>query len=215
MKTLYLDVEFNTDEHYDWSLVPAGTKCSYEKFEWHGCEETYTTGKLKDDISWIVDEYKKVIERFIDNVTGAEADIVQDVLNDVLNKNWNESFDVRNYDGHGNIHVKFYIDNHFEKQPFTLYVTPEQKGVLNAMLYKVDDFRNKKDEEIKDGVTDIIVFLCKRYLNDEYEYDKQDLLDALDELTDGSFDGAAYDTIKEFIEHYFDEYTFKKGDDDM
>ena len=83
------------------------------------------------------------------------------------------------------------------------------------MLYKVDDFKNKKDEEIKDGVTDIIVFLCKRYLNDEYEYDKQDLLDALDELTDGSFDGAAYDTIKEFIEHYFDEYTFKKGDDDM
>ena len=55
----------------------------------------------------------------------------------------------------------------------------------------------------------------KRVDYDEYEYDKQDLLDALDELTDGSFDGAAYDTIKEFIEHYFDEYTFKKGDDDM
>lgn len=86
MKTLYLDVEFNTDEHYDWSLVPTGTKCSYEKFEWHGCEETYTNGKLKDDISWIIDKYKKVIEQFIDNVTGTEANIVQDVLNNVLNK---------------------------------------------------------------------------------------------------------------------------------
>lgn len=71
------------------------------------------------------------------------------------------------------------------------------------MLYKVDDFGNKKDEEIKDSVADIIVSLCEKYLNDEYEYDKQDLLDALDELTDGSFDGDAYDTIKEFIEYYF------------
>lgn len=140
-----------------------------KKFEWHGCEETYTTGKLKDDISWIVDKYKKVIERFIDNVTGAEANIVQDVLNNVLNKNWNESFDVRNYNGHGNIHIKFYIDNHLEKQPFTLYVTPEQKSVLDIMLYQVDDFENKKDEEIKDGVTDIIVSLCKKYFDDEYE----------------------------------------------
>lgn len=169
MKTLYLDVEFNTDEHYDWSLVPAGTKCSYEKFEWHGCEETYTNGKLKDDISWIIDKYKKVIEQFIDNVTGTEANIVQDVLNNVLNKNWNKSFDVKNYNGHGNIHIKFYIDNHLEKQPFTLYVTPEQKSVLDIMFYQVDDFENKKDEEIKDGVTDIIVSLCKKYLNDEYE----------------------------------------------
>lgn len=169
MKSLYLDVEFNTDEHYDWSLVPAGTKCSYEKFEWHGYRETYTNGKLKDDTLWIIDEYKKVIEQFIDNVTGAEADIVQDVLNDVLNKNWNESFDFRNYDGHGNIHIKFYIDNHLEKESFTLYVTPEQKSVLDIMLYQVDNFENKKDEEIKDGVTDIIVSLCKKYLNDEYE----------------------------------------------
>lgn len=169
MKSLYLDVEFNTDEHYDWSLVPAGTKCSYEKFEWHGYRETYTNCKLKDDTSCIIDEYKKVIEQFIDNVKGAEANIVQHVLNDVLNKNWNESFDVRNYDGHGNIHVKFYIDNHLEKESFTLYVTPEQKSILSAMLYKVDDFKNKKDEEIKDGVTDIIVSLCKKYLNDEYE----------------------------------------------
>ncbi len=37
------------------------------------------------------------------------------------------------------------------------------------MLYQVDDFENKKDEEIKDGVTDIIISLCKKYLNDEYE----------------------------------------------
>lgn len=169
MKMLYLDVEFNTDEHYDWSLVPTGTKCSYEKFEWHGCEETYTTGKLKDDTSWIIDKYKKVIELFMDNVIGVEANIVQYVLNNVLNKNWNKSFDVRNYDGHGNIHIKFYIDNHLEKQPFTLYVTPEQKSVLDIMLYQVDDFENKKDEEIKDGVTNIIVSLCKKYLNDEYE----------------------------------------------
>lgn len=169
MKTLYLDVEFNTDEHYDWSLVPAGTECSYEKFEWHGCEETYDTGKLKDDTSWIIDKYKKVVEQFIDNVTGTEANIVQDVLNDVLNKNWNESFDVKNYDGHGYIHVKFYIDNHLEEQSLTLYVTPEQKSVLDIMLYQVDNFENKKDEEIKDGVTDIIVSLCKKYLNDEYE----------------------------------------------
>lgn len=169
MKTLYLDIEFNTDEHYDWSLVPAGTKCSYEKYEWHGCEETYTDGKLKDDTSWIIDWYKKVIELFMDNVTGVEANIVQDVLNNVLNKNWNESFDVRNYDGHGNIHIKFYIDNHLEKQSFTLYVTPEQKSILDIMLYQVDDFENKKDEEIKNGVTDIIISLCKKYLNDEYE----------------------------------------------
>lgn len=170
MKTLYLDIEFNTDEHYDWSLVPAGTKCSYEKFEWHGCEETYTNGKLKDDISWVVNKYKKVIEQFMDNVIGAEANIVQGVLNDVLNHlYWGESFDFRNYDGHGNIHIKFYIDNHLEKQSFTLYVTPEQKSVLDIMLYQVDDFENKKDEEIKDGVTDIIVSLCKKYLNDEYE----------------------------------------------
>ena len=169
MKTLYLDVEFNTDEHYDWSLVPAGTKCSYEKFEWHGCEETYATGKLKDDTSWIINKYKKVIEQFIDNVTGTAANIVQDILNDVLNKNWNESFDFRNYDGHGNIHIKFYIDNHLEKESFTLYVTPEQKSVLDIMLYQVGNFENKKDEEIKDGVTDIIVSLCKKYLNDEYE----------------------------------------------
>lgn len=169
MKTLYLDIEFNTDEHYDWNLVPTGTKCSYEKFEWHGCEETYTNGKLKDDTSWIIDRYKNVIEQFMDNVTGVEANIVQDVLNDVLNKNWDESFDVRNYDGHGDIHVKFYIDNHLEKQSFTLYVTPEQKSVLNTMLYKVDNFENKKDEEINEGVTDIIISLCKKYLNDEYE----------------------------------------------
>ena len=73
MKSLYLDVEFNTDEHYDWSLVPAGTKCSYEKFEWHGCEETYTNGKLKDDISWIIDKYKKVIKQLIDNVIARQS----------------------------------------------------------------------------------------------------------------------------------------------
>ena len=37
------------------------------------------------------------------------------------------------------------------------------------MLYKVDDFKNKKDEEIKDDVTDIIISLCKKYINNEYE----------------------------------------------
>lgn len=174
MKTLYLDVEFNTDEHYDWSLVPAGTKCSYEKFEWHGCEETYTNGKLKDDISWIIDKYKKVIEQFIDNVTGIEANIVQDVLNDVLNSDWNKSFEIRNYSGHGDIHIKFYIDNHLEKQSVTFYVTPEQKRILDLMMYKVEDYQNKNKEEINEGVIDIIVSLCQKYFDDEYEKELED-----------------------------------------
>ena len=175
MKTLYLDIEFNTDEHYDWSLVPAGTKCSYEKFEWHGCEDTYTNGKLKDDITWIVTKYKKVLEQFMDNVTGAEADIVQKVLNDVLNKDWNESFDIRSYDGHGDIHVKFYIDNHLEKQSVTFYVTPEQKRIFDVMAYKVEDYNNKNKQEINDGVAEILVSLCEKYLDEEYEKELEDL----------------------------------------
>lgn len=47
------------------------------------------------------------------------------------------------------------------------------------------------------------------YLTEEQKdgsYKEQDLLDAIDELTDGSYDGAAYDVIEGFIKDYFNGY---------
>lgn len=211
MKTLYLDVEFNTDEHYDWSLVPAGTKCSYEKFEWHGCEETYTNGKLKDDTSWIIDKYKNVIEQFMDNVTGVEANIVQDVLNDVLNKNWDESFDVRNYDGHGDIHVKFYIEDKDSSVPYTFNLTQEQIDDITYIMHTVYNYEDIGESKLKNMAVDKMITAWYNYTSDKYNqrkdnsYKEQDLLDALDDATSYN-DGAAYDTIEGFIKDYFNGY---------
>lgn len=209
MKTLYLDVEFKSDNLFHWEIAPVGTRNLLNG----NYSYSYKQATFNDtDFNACIERYKRIIKQFCSNVDeNGYEEIVRDKLATALNKDWNKDFCVSDESGDWNISVKFSIEDDENRVPYTFYVTEEQMDDIDSIMYTVNDYKNMTDNQLKDATLNKLIIAWYNHTNDKCNhrkdgsYEEQDLLDALDELYDNR-DGAAYDTIEGFIKDYFRGY---------
>ena len=210
MKTLSLEFSFKSDYCGVWIIAPLGTKidgCGNYSFEQKiNCHD-------QRSINNTIDNFKTILQGFYDNVTsGSYFDFIREDLKKAINSDWSDDFCVRDNHSGSEFLVKFIFDATPERTPYTFYVTEEQMDEIDSLMYTIHGRENMTDRQLQDAVLNKMITALYEQESDKYNqrkdgsYDRQDLLDALDELTDGSYDGAAYDVIEGFIKDYFNGY---------
>ena len=210
MKTLSLEFSFKSDYCSVWIIAPLGTKVD-------GCGNYSFEQKIscydQRSINNTINDFKTVLQGFYDNVTsGSYFDFIREDLKKSIDSDWSDNFCVRDNHSGSEFLVKFIFDATPERTPYTFYVTEEQMDDIDSLMYTIHGHENMTDRQLQDAVLNKMITTLYKQESDKYNqrkdgsYDRQDLLDALDELTDGSFDGAAYDVIEGFIKDYFDGY---------
>ena len=210
MKTLSLDFSFKSDYCGVWIIAPLGTKvdgCGNYSFE----QKINCYGQRS--INNTINNFKTILQGFYDNVTsGSYFDFIREDLKKAINSDWSDDFCVRDNHSGSEFLVKFIFDATPERTPYTFYVTEEQMDEIDSLMYTIHGYENMTDRQLQDAVLNKMITTLYKQESDKYNqrkdgsYDRQDLLDALDELTDGSYDGAAYDVIEGFIKDYFNGY---------
>lgn len=209
MKTLYLDVKFESDNLFHWDVAPVGTKNLLNGNYSYSYKQATFNG---DDFKNCVERYKKTIKQFCNNVDeNGYEEYVRDNLTTALNKDWNKGFCVESRYGDWSISVKFSIEDDEDRTPYTFYLTDEQMDDIDSIMYTVNNYESMTDNQLKDATLNKMITAWYNQTNDkcnqrkDSSYKEQDLLDALDELYSNR-DGAAYDTIEGFIKDYFNGY---------
>lgn len=210
MKTLGLEFSFKSDYCGVWIIAPLGTKVD-------GCGNYSFEQKIncydQRSINNTINNFKTILQGFYDNVTsGSYFDFIREDLKKAIDSDWSDNFCVRDNHSGSEFLVKFIFDATPERTPYTFYVTEEQMDDIDSLMYTIHGHENMTDRQLQDAVLNKMITALYKQESDKYNqrkdgfYDRQDLLDALDELTDGSYDGAAYDVIEGFIKDYFDGY---------
>lgn len=210
MKTLSLEFSFKSDYCGVWIIAPLGTKVD-------GCGNYSFEQKIncydQRSINNTINNFKTILQGFYDNVTsGSYFDFIREDLKKAIDSDWSDNFCVRDNHSGSEFLVKFIFDATPERTPYTFYVTEEQMDDIDSLMYIIHGHENMTDRQLQDAVLNKMITALYKQESDKYNqrkdgsYDRQDLLDALDELTDGSYDGAAYDVIEGFIKDYFDGY---------
>lgn len=210
MKTLGLEFSFKSDYCGVWIIAPLGTKVD-------GCGNYSFEQKIncydQRSINNTINNFKTILQGFYDNVTsGSYFDFIREDLKKAIDSDWSDNFCVRDNHSGSEFLVKFIFDATPERTPYTFYVTEEQMDDIDSLMYIIHGHENMTDRQLQDAVLNKMITALYKQESDKYNqrkdgsYDRQDLLDALDELTDGSYDGAAYDVIEGFIKDYFDGY---------
>lgn len=210
MKTLSLEFSFKSDYCGVWIIAPLGTKVD-------GCGNYSFEQKIncydQRSINNTINNFKTILQGFYDNVTsGSYFDFIREDLKKAIDSDWSDNFCVRDNHSSSEFLVKFIFDATPERTPYTFYVTEEQMDDIDSLMYTIHGHENMTDRQLQDAVLNKMITALYKQESDKYNqrkdgsYDRQDLLDALNELTDGSYDGAAYDVIEGFIKDYFDGY---------
>lgn len=210
MKTLSLEFSFKSDYCGVWIIAPLGTKVD-------GCGNYSFEQKIncydQRSINNTINNFKTILQGFYDNVTsGSYFDFIREDLKKAIDSDWSDNFCVRDNHSGSEFLVKFIFDATPERIPYTFYVTEEQMDDIDSLMYTIHGHENMTDRQLQDAVLNKMITALYKQESDKYNqrkdgsYDRQDLLDALNELTDGSYDGAAYDVIEGFIKDYFDGY---------
>ena len=210
MKTLSLEFSFKSDYYGVWIIAPLGTKVD-------GCGNYSFEQKIncydQRSINNTINNFKTILQGFYDNVTsGSYFDFIREDLKKAINSDWSDDFCVRNNHNGSEFLVKFIFDATPEPIPDTFFVTEEQINDIDSHKYTIPDCENKSEKQLKEALIErLINAYCNEIDNkcnqrEDGSYDRQDLLDALDELADGSYDETAYDVIEGFIKDYFNGY---------
>lgn len=210
MKTLSLEFSFKSDYCGVWIIAPLGTKVD-------GCGNYSFEQKIncydQRSINNTINNFKNILQGFYDNVTsGSYFDFIREDLKKAIDSDWSDNFCVRDNHSGSEFLVKFIFDATPERIPYTFYVTEEQMDDIDSLMYTIHGHENMTDRQLQDAVLNKMITALYKQESDKYNqrkdgsYDRQDLLDALNELTDRSYDGAAYDVIEGFIKDYFDGY---------
>lgn len=210
METLSLEFSFKSDYCGVWVIAPLGTKVD-------GCGNYSFEQKIdcydQRSINNTINNFKTILQGFYDNVTsGSYFDFIREDLKKAINSDWSDDFCVRDNHSGSEFLVKFIFDDTPERTPYTFFLTEEQMDDIDSLIYTIHGHENMTDRQLQDAVLNKMITTLYKQESDKYNqrkngsYDRQDLLDALDELADGSYNGAAYDVIEGFIKDYFDEY---------
>lgn len=210
MKTLSLEFSFKSDYYGVWIIAPLGTKVD-------GCGNYSFEQKIncydQRSINNTINNFKTILQGFYDNVTsGSYFDFIREDLKKAINSDWSDDFCVRDNHNGSEFLVKFIFDATPERTPYTFFLTEEQMNDIGSFEYTIPNCNNKSDKQLKEALIERLINAYYNQINDkcnqrkDNSYDRQDLLDALEELTDGSYDGAAYDVIEGFIKDYFNGY---------
>lgn len=210
MKTLSLEFSFKSDYCGVWVIAPLGTKAE-------GCGNYSFEQKIncydQRSINNTINNFKAILQGFYDNVTsGSYFDFIREDLKKAINSDWSDDFCVRDNHSGSEFLVKFIFDATPERTPYTFFLTEEQMDDIDSLMYTIHGHENMTDRQLQDAVLNKMITTLYKQESDKYNqrkdgsYDRQDLLDALDELTDGSYNGAAYDVIGGFIKDYFNGY---------
>lgn len=209
MKTLSLEFSFKSDYCGVWIIAPLGTKVD-------GCGNYSFEQKIdcydQRSINNTINNFKAILQGFYDNVTsGSYFDFIREDLKKAINSDWSDNFCVRDNHSGSEFLVKFIFDATPERTPYTFYVTEEQMDDIDSLMYTIHGHENMTDRQLQDAVLNKMITTLYKQESDKYNqrkdgsYDRQDLTDALDELYSHQ-DGAAYDTLQQFVDDYFNGY---------
>ena len=210
MKTLSLEFSFKSDYYGVWIIAPLGTKVD-------GCGNYSFEQKIncydQRSINNTINNFKTILQGFYDNVTnGSYFDFIREDLKKAINSDWSDDFCVRDNHSGSEFLVKFIFDATPERIPYTFFLTEEQINDIDSLKYTIPDCENKSEKQLKEALIErLINAYCNEIDNkcnqrEDGSYDRKDLLDALDELADGSYDETAYNVIEGFIKDYFNGY---------
>lgn len=210
MKTLSLEFLFKSDYCGVWIIAPLGTKVDgYGNYSFEQKIDCYDQRSINNTIN----NFKTILQGFYDNVTsGSYFDFIREDLKKAIDFDWSDSFWVTDNHSGSKFSVKFVFDDTPERTPYTFYLTEEQINDIDSLEYTIPNCNNKSDKQLKEALIErLINAYCNEIDNkcnqrEDGSYDRQDLLDALDELADGSYDETAYDVIEGFIKDYFNGY---------
>lgn len=209
MKTLTLNVEFKSDNLFHWDIAPVGTRNLLNgNYSYSYKQATFND----EDFNACVERYKKIIKQFCNNVDeNGYEEYVRDKLSTALNKDWNKDFYVEDIRSDWSISVKFNIEDDENRTPYTFYITEEQMDDIDSIMYTVHGYESMTDNQLKDATLNKMITAWYNQESNKHNqrkdgsYDKQELLDALDNATSYN-DGAAYDYLEEFINDYFNGF---------
>lgn len=209
MKTLSLEFSFKSDYCGVWIIAPLGTKVD-------GCGSYSFEQKIdcydQRSINNTINNFKTILQGFYDNVTsGGYFDFIREDLKKAINSDWSDDFCVKNNRSGSEFLVKFIFDATQERTPYTFFLTEEQMDDIYSLEYTIPNCNNKSDKQLKEALIERLINAYYNQINNkcnqrkDNSYDKQDLTDALDNLYSYR-DGAAYDTLQQFVDDYFNGY---------
>lgn len=209
MKTLSLEFSFKSDYCGVWIIAPLGTKVDgYGNYSFEQKIDCYDQRSINNTIN----NFKAILQGFYDNVTsGSYFDFIREDLKKAINSDWSDDFCVRNNRNDSEFLVKFIFDATPELTPYTFFLTEEQMDDIYSLEYTIPDYNHKSEKQLKEALIERLINAYYNQINNKFNqrkdnsYDKQDLTDALDELYSHQ-DGAAYDTLQQFVDDYFNGY---------
>lgn len=209
MKTLSLEFSFKSDYCGVWIIAPLGTKVDgYGNYSFEQKIDCYDQRSINNTIN----NFKAILQGFYDNVTsGSYFDFIREDLKKAINSDWSDDFCVRNNRNDSEFLVKFIFDATPELTPYTFFLTEEQMDDIYSLEYTIPDYNHKSEKQLKEALIERLINAYYNQINNKFNqrkdnsYDKQDLTDALGELYSHQ-DGAAYDTLQQFVDDYFNGY---------
>ena len=209
MKTLYLDIEFKSDNLFHWEIAPIGTnnyRCGC--YSYHDERDAWDNSCL--DV--IIARYKNIIKQFYNNIErNGYENCVYINLKKALNQKLDKDFCIKEDAVDYNIFVKFYIEDKDSSIPYTFNLTEEQIDDITSVMHTIHNYEDVGESKLKNIAMGKLITAWYNQENDKCNqrkdgsYEEQDLLDALDNATSYN-DGAAYDFLEGFIKDYFNGY---------
>lgn len=209
MKTLSLEFSFKSGYCGVWIIAPLGTKVDERgNYSFEQKINCYDQRSINNTIN----DFKTILQGFYDNVTsGSYFDFIREDLKKAINSDWSDDFCVRDNHSDSEFLVKFIFDTTPERTPYTFFLTEEQMDDIDSLEYTIPDCKNKSEKQLKEALIERLINAYYNQIDNKFNqrkdnsYDRQDLTDALDSLYSYR-DGAAYDTLQQFVDDYFNGY---------
>ena len=166
MKTLSLDVVFNSDCKLYFEAAPIGT--TEENSGWYEYHKEYRVRNDDESLN-AISAFRKTLRAFDKNIIDkGYNDFFHNFINKTINSDWTHSFEVKDYKGDDiEVYVKFEILDDETKKPYIFYLTEEQAEDIDWIAQGIEDSEYMSDAQIRTKVMDALISTYYKWQADE------------------------------------------------
>lgn len=164
MKTLSLDVVFNSDCKLYFEAAPIGTmEGNPVEYEYHKKRKIYD-----DCLDNAVSEFRKILKVFDKNIIDKGYNsFFHSFINKVINSDWSHSFEFKDHKGDDiEVSVKFEILDD-AVTPYAFFLTEEQVENIYWIAQGIDGIEYMSTAQISSAVMDILISTYCKWQADE------------------------------------------------
>lgn len=165
MKTLSLDVIFNSDCKLYFEVAPIGTmEGNPGEYEYHKKRKIYD-----DCLDNTISEFRKILKVFDKNIIDKGYNsFFHTFINKAINSDWSHSFEVKDCKGDDTeVSVKFEILDDDTVTPYTFFLTEEQVEDIDWIAQGIDGIEYMSTAQIRKAVMGILISTYFKYDADE------------------------------------------------